>query len=196
MEHCRKRFKTIAFKYLLEKQVQKCFSYLLDSRLVSTALKPYRCCILEGRWQRFESLAGAAEAKQQAGACTWPLWRTSGASERQLLYLEKPGKLRALEATRENLAMFWRELEAGLSFWLVKCRCSGMRSICRSTEKTCLDDKVDETVLKSAGLQWVRNKAKGVLVKGNERQYEKLRLCLCPNILNLETACILPANTR
>lgn len=68
-EHCRKIFKSITFKYLFEKQVQKFFSYLLDSRPASTALKMHSCCILEGKWQWFETLAEAAEERQQAGVC-------------------------------------------------------------------------------------------------------------------------------
>lgn len=201
-EHCRKIFKSITFKYLFEKEVQKFFSYLLDSRLVSTALKMCSCCILEGKWPWFESLAEVAEERQPAGPCTWPLLKTSGMAERQPLGLEKLGKPHALEATQENPAMFWKGLESDRNFLAVKCRGSGMRSIGRSKERNRLDDKVDETVLQSAALQWVQNKAKQALRKwvftGSERQYEEPRLynmiwedSLCSNVLNPETDCIL-----
>lgn len=128
--------------------------------------------------------------------------KTLGVPERQPLYLEKLGKPHALEANQENPAVFWKALESKLNFLSVKCHCSGMRSICRSKEGNGLDDKVDETVLQSAVLQWVQNKVEQVLRKGvftgNERQYEEPRLyniiwedCLCSSILNPETDCLL-----
>ena len=165
---------------------------------MSTALKMQSCCNLQWMWQRFGSLAEVAEEKPQAGVCTWLLLEVSGVQERQPLYLEKLGKPLALAATQVVPAgSKWKGLESHLIFVLVKCWGLGTRLPCRSKERKHLDRKVDETVLQSAVLQWVQNKAKQVLRKGvftgKERQYEEPRLYnmiweddLCSSILNPE----------
>lgn len=163
-EHCRKIFGSIIFKYLFEKQVQKCFSYLLDRRLASAALQMRSCCILAGLRRRFETLAVVAEQRQQAGG--WNRLKSSGAAERHPLSPEKLGKLHTLEATQEEPATAWKELEPDRSFSSEKGRGSRMRSMCRSEQRNCPADKVEDTVSQSAVLQWAQNNAEQGLREG------------------------------
>lgn len=43
-------FKASLLNIFLKSKCRNFFSYLLDGRLASTALKMHSCCILEGNW--------------------------------------------------------------------------------------------------------------------------------------------------
>lgn len=62
-------FKASLLNIFLKSKCRNFFSYLLDGRLVSTPLKMRSCCILEGKWQCFETFAEVAEERKQAGLC-------------------------------------------------------------------------------------------------------------------------------
>lgn len=106
--------------------------------------------------------------------------RSSGVAERPPLCLEKPWKLHTLEAAQEEPATAWKELEPDLSFLSEKGRGCGMRSMCRSEQRNRPDEKVEDTVLQPAVLQWAQNNAKRGLRKGvftgSDRQRAEPRL--------------------